>query len=223
MSNITVFVQAPEALRRDWQTTADSIEASDIGKDYTVCLQREDQSCREHFMEMLSRMAECTTEMVLRLEDDVLVNRHILFNIDTWSERHQPQFGAGWAFDPGGTTLSTHDRMYRRPPSKSRWVSGSLMAYSQATLFYVRDLVRIRQLCWTWFSTRGGLKVGCEQDLAIAWAVNQMKRQICVHAPSLVEHRMDVKSLLDHKHVFEHGTSKGTFSVDWKRDVRKVG
>jgi len=222
--SITTFVQAPPAVRKGWEQVAESIEQSDIGKDYTLILQPPELSIRQNFMAILKRMGQCKTEMVLRLEDDVLVNRYILENIESWPERHEERFGCGWCFDPGGTTYSVRDRMYQRPPTQNRWVNVPHLAYSQAVLFYVKDMKEVSHYVWQWFSSRGGLKQpkACEQDLAIAWAINQMKRQVCIHAPSLAEHLIDMPSSLGHNHPQNSGTSNGTFSVEWRRSAGYV-
>lgn len=206
---ITVFVQAVKD-RRSWPETRTSIEDSDIGE-YRLSYQPENQTPREHFLSLMKRMSEVDTDWALRLEDDVLVNRFICKNIMSWPAKHERDFGAGWLFDAGGTTRTTHDKLYGRL-GKDRWHSGQLHC-CQAVLLRTRDIPAIRSHCAEWFTNTPG-ELG--QDIAMSRAVAAMGKRICVHGPPLAEHLIRYSSTLGHARTRSH-TTEGAFQVDWVR------
>jgi hypothetical protein len=212
---ISVVVQAgPEPGRPGWDQIRASIEASDIGTNYAVMFQPTDMSIREHFLAVLDRLAASQADLCLRLEDDVEVNQHILYNLVSWPELDDPRFGIGWAFDPGGSAYSVFDRKWRKIPTKPRWTNLQC-AYSLGTLMYRKDIPAIRAQCAQWFAQHPS---PCEQDLALSSAANQLGKWICIHAPSLLEHRIDLPSQLGHSHRGDRGAhSNGAFFKDWRR------
>lgn len=207
---IDVFVQAVRG-RSSWETTQASIEASDIGERYVVSYQGERTTPRQHFLHLMATMAESKSPWVLRLEDDVLVNRHILENIKTWKAKNEKDFGAGWLFDAGGTTRTTHDKIYQRL-GKDRWHGGQLHC-CQGVLLRTEDIGRLRSICAQWFEANLG-ELG--QDIALSRAVAVLGRRICVHAPPLVEHQIQFRSTLGHANTRSH-TTEGAFQLEWQR------
>jgi glycosyltransferase involved in cell wall biosynthesis len=211
--SITVVVQAPPQSRPGWEQVRQAIEASDIGTNYDVMFQRPEHNSREHFLAVLDRLAAADTDLVLRLEDDVDVNRHILYNLSTWPELDDPRFGVGWVFDAGGSTYSSFDRKWRKIPTKCRWTNCRI-AYSQGTLIHRRDVPWIRERSKLWFDIHPGVN---DQDLALSEVICQRGKWICIHAPSLLEHRIDLPSMLNHGHSARLGQSSGAFFKDWRR------
>lgn len=207
---ITTFVQTVPR-RPSWAECKASIEASDIGTDYTVLEQASHTSPRQHFLYVLYRMSAAKTPWVLRLEDDVEVNRHIRENIATWDAKAEVDFGAGWLFDPGGTTRTTHDRLYQRI-GKDRWHSGELHC-CQGVLLPREHIPLLMMLCNQWFTDNPGVLA---QDIALSRAVCALGRRICVHAPPLVEHLIKYTSTLGHANTRSH-TTEGAFRLKWKR------
>jgi len=208
--NITVIVQSvPERL--SWPETRRSLEASDIGDRYEVAPQRPELTPREHFLEVLDRGARAATPWVMRLEDDVLVNKSILHNLELWPAKTDPRFGIGWLFDAGGTTRTTHDRMYGRPGS-DRWHRGTLHC-CQGVLMRTADVPELRAHCAQWFEDHAGT---LSQDLALSAAVTAMGQHICVHGPPLVEHLANYPSTLGNPRMRWH-TTEGAFKLDWRR------
>jgi hypothetical protein len=211
--SISVFVQAPKSPRSGWNEVRDSIEQSDIGTNYQVVHQSEGQTMAEHFLALLDRMAQADTDLVLRLEDDVDVNRHILYNLSTWPALDDARFGVGWAFDPGGSCYTAFERKWRKIPTKCRWTN-HIMAYSLGTLMYRKDITRFREGCAKWFR----MTQSQDQDIALSDAVLKTGKLACVHAPSLLEHRVDFPSLLGHKHTGNRAAeSGGAFFKTWRR------
>lgn len=209
--SLSVFVQCPAVLRPGFERCKKAIESSDIGTDYTCVMQRPGDSVFEHFLHVLDCMGQSDTELVVRLEDDIDVNRHFVHNVTTWPTLHDARFGIGWLFDPGGRTYTTHDRMYQRPPTKEFWEYNTL-AYSLAGVMWRRDIPVIRDSCARWYEKHGG----DAQDIALSVATRALGKLLAVHAPSLVEHLLDMPSTLKHQHN-RHATSCGAFYVDWWR------
>jgi hypothetical protein len=78
--------------------TLRSLDASDAAGRYEVCRQGEDQ-CKVHFF--ISTIQEmCSSgkyDWILRLEDDTIVNKHLIHNVCTWPVPHvEPKFGMGF-------------------------------------------------------------------------------------------------------------------------------
>jgi hypothetical protein len=210
--SVSVFVQCPALPRDGFERCRSSIEASDIGTQYVCAMQQPGVGVFEHFLTLLDTMADADTELVVRLEDDVDVNVHFVHNVATWPALHDPRFGLGWLFDPGGRTTTVHDRVYNRPPSHEIWECRQL-AYSLAVVMWRKDVPAIRKSCASWYEQYGGNA----QDLALSVAPNSFGKSVVVHAPSLVEHMIDMGSTLHHQHNVVYATSRGTFLRDWKR------
>lgn len=209
MNDIAVFVQTIPN-RSSWPETRASIEASDIQQSFLL-EQARDKTPREHFLHVLQIMSQSQAPWAVRLEDDVLVNRHILHNVRSWNAKNEHRFGAGWLFDPGGTTRTTHDRIYQRLGS-DRWHAGQLHC-CQGVLLRTEDIPRLRNLCKAWFDANPGKLA---QDLALSRAVAAAGKSICVHAPPLVEHLIRYSSTLGHARMRSH-TTEGAFQLNWKR------
>lgn len=76
--------------------TLASLDASDSAGRYQVRRQTESDCCVQFFCNVMRELCETYT-WVLRIEDDVLVNRHIVHNVTTWPAPHvEPKFGMGF-------------------------------------------------------------------------------------------------------------------------------
>lgn len=218
MRSVAVVVQAcPAPGRPGLERVRASIEASDIGTNYQLLFQPPELNIREHFSDAWRRGAATGADLILRLEDDVEVNRHILYNLATWEAVDDQRFGVGWAFDPGGMTRTTFDRRWGHSPRKDRWFNHSL-AYSQAVVLRAQDVDWVLAGCQRWFSQHPNSP--CEQDTALSEAVAAAGKYVAIHAPSLTEHLIDMPSQLGHKHRFDKNSaaqSAGTFAVNWRR------
>ncbi len=209
--DVEVVVQTVAGRENVLRKTRRSIENSDIGADYQVLLQPPDATAREHFLGILDRMQTASSELVLRLEDDALVNRHILHNVRTWRAPADKRFGAGWMFGSWHLLRKNPlDIIYNRRPDI--WVTGSHA--SVGVLLRTRDVEWIRAGCERYFAETPG---PLAQDMALSDAVFKAGKMICVHNPPLVEHRLDVPSSLGHPHnALDHST-RGLFDPAWKR------
>lgn len=179
-----------------------SIEASDIGKSYTISMHKSGVDKNDHWRQTHELAATARSEFVLVLEDDVLVNRYILENIESWRWKHSRDFGAGWVYNPGGYS------------QKDAWYSGVRpWAMTPGVVYKTSELPRLIALAWQQMTAPKPMPWDC----AIAWAATEGGKRIRVHYPSLVEHLNDSKSVLGNDNRSVQRTSRGTFDPDWRR------
>lgn len=111
MKNGNIFVWLQTTSQRDSSRTTASIEKSDIGQNYTTVVDTAVRSFPEDYpglqlwwenqmLAMAQKALENGCEWILRLEDDIVVNRYILHNIEKWRALHDPYFGVGLFFWP---------------------------------------------------------------------------------------------------------------------------
>lgn len=198
---VTVVVQGVPDRGLAWERSRESIEASDIGTDYMLMLNPEGVNPRQHFLNVMQRLADAPTEWVLRLEDDAIVNRHIVHNLRTWPALTAPDFGCGWGFFNG----------HQQGPWKGPELHGSL-----ATLFRRAHLPAVMAGCKKWFAAHKGR---LSQDLAMSRTVWDLGKRLYLHQPPLVEHPIDTPSTLGHLHNRAAHTTRGRFQLEWKREL----
>jgi hypothetical protein len=214
MRSVAVVVQGcPAPGRPGIDKVKASIEASDIGTNYQWRVQPPGMSIEEHMYDCMRAGRDTGADLVLRLEDDVLVNRHILYNLGTWKAPDDPRFGLGWAFDPGGRT--GWRARFRTRLRADRWEEG-LVPFSQAVLMRPGDIEDIIVHSRRYFDTIA--YYGGAQDNALTYAVAALGKQVAVHAPSLSEHLIEqMPSQFGHRHAKPIASSNGSFDPDWKR------
>lgn len=181
-----------------------SLRASDIGESFIISEHPPGISAREHWQATHELAARATSEFVLVLEDDVLVNTHILHNIATWRYKHDLKtFSAGWLYAPGG--YSRRDTWYA---GSWDWYGTCGVLYRTSYLPFLIDAAwtRMREMKQPW-------------DLSIAWACHLEGRRIRVHHPALVEHLNELPSKMGNP-VGGRRDSGGTFSQSWRRPER---
>jgi hypothetical protein len=193
-----------------------SIEASDIGTDYVWRVHPPGISIQEHLYASMRAGRDTGAELVLRFEDDVLVNRHILHNIRTWPALEDPRFGMGWLFDPASMTGARMPHRTRGRKHGADYWSTEILPFSQAVLMRSADIDELIKHSMHYYKTRASYDG--EQDLALSYAALAMGKQIAVHSPSLTEHRIDeMPSQLGHQHCKAWGSSRGSFDPEFKR------
>lgn len=192
---LTVFIQSVEG-RPVWdQVMRPLLEASDIGKDYTRLTQKRGADWKTHFLNVLCEMSLAKTEYVVRFEDDCVgVNKHIKHNLLTWPVLKEANFGVGWGYRPGYI-----------PGWNDKWWFGGL-AGSLCTIFRTADMPAVIDYC---------SNCNLPQDIAMSQAVSSMRREVCIHGPSLVEHAIGTPSEFGNRHGCD--STSGRFMPDWKR------
>lgn len=214
-ADVTVIVQSVAGRGVVWERSRASIEASDIGTDYEVMVHPPGITVLAHFRTIMERARQAPTRLVLFLEDDALVNRHILHNVTAWKDVDDIRFGVGWLLNPGGAAFNILDYIYnRRADGRGRWLRRPYLHIAAGLLFRTADLAELLPHVYEWQEQQDGKLP--HTDLAVSQGVWRMGRHICVHAPSLVEHQCTT-SKLGHAHQARHSTSRGTFQVHWRR------
>lgn len=182
-----------------------SIEASDIGLNYHLCVNPPGMPKREHWRQTHELAAAAATELVLVLEDDCLVNRHILRNCASWKWPREKRYAAGWLYSPGGL-FGGADTWYCKD---THW-------YGTVGVLYKRALLpQLVTRALHWMQNRKSDSWDC----AISAAVLAGGWGLRVHGPPLVEHQLDAPSKLNHHHTYWFGTTRGHFKADWKRPL----
>lgn len=108
-SDVLVWLQT--TVRRDASQTIKSIERSDIGGRFLVVEDKKQRQFPRDYIDLqnfwhrswlemadAARVRNCS--LILRLEDDIVVNRHILHNVCRWKAPESPLFGLGTLFSP---------------------------------------------------------------------------------------------------------------------------
>jgi hypothetical protein len=182
-----------------------SLRESDVGEDYTVVEHPPGVSVAEFFLDVLRTMASSDAELLLRLEDDALVNRHLRHNLTHWAPVGDEDFGAGWIYSPALTSCDvTHKRRLRVKP-RQRIIGGGV-----GILFRRSDMPWMIEGCERWFGEKGGDAM----DYAVSDAVYRAERQLYLHDPPLVEHRI-TKSSLGHP-MWPSQCTQGAFKLNWR-------
>lgn len=204
-SGIEFFVLAAPGRAETAAKTRASIEASDIGTDYTWCEHPTGVTAYEHWSATFQRMATSEAPLVVLFEDDCLVNKHLIQNVRSWSWPDHPEFGAGWLYNPGGYCAG-----------KDVWYTGAPGWYGTVAVLYWRDdVLDILKVAQEWMAHN---KTRTGWDCAVAWAVNKLRLKIRAHGPPLVEHQHEAPSLLDHQHSWSFGSTRGTWQEHWLRE-----
>lgn len=184
-----------------------SLASSDVGEDRTFCMQKPGQAGWDHWERTHRRAAASRAHLVLVLEDDVVVNRHLAANARSWCWPDHPDFAAGWLYAPGG---------YAR---RDTWYSGPREWYGTCGVLYrPAHLARIVDRTMRLHAERPGLP----WDSALSLACHEVGR-IRVHHPSLVEHPDDVESAVGNRVHRDTRTSRGTFDATWLRSEDQHG
>lgn len=197
---IEVIVLAAPGRDEAHERLFSSLRASDVGDRYTVSMHPAGLPKNDHWRATHEIAAKSSTELVLVIEDDVVVNRHILENAETWRWPLERAFGAGWLYNPGG--YSTKDVWYGGP---WEW------AMTQAVLYRTEALPKLIERAWKRMRER------MPWDSAVAWAAHLDGNRIRVHYPSLVEHQNDLPSIVGAERGCVQRTSRGTFQEAWRR------
>lgn len=195
---ISVVVQAVPDRGEAWERCRRSIEASDI-EHFLVLSQPPNLTIGQHFLSVLRHALESPNEFTLRLEDDAIVNQHVIHNLRTWLDIHRDDFGAGWAFSPVTNT--------------GRWMRREIHG-SVGVLLKKKVLPQIIERCERELLEQPDRT---DQDLMLSRAVRDSGLFVYLHYPSLVEHPIDVPSTLGHRHTAAAGTSSGRFKHSWRR------
>lgn len=170
--NVSTYVQSVPN-RPQWPETLKSIRASDVGTDFYRSVQPRHLSARDHFLDLLRRMARDSADLVLRLEDDCVVNKSILHNVATCPHWRDHRCGALWLFCP-------LDRPY-----DGLWDRSELHG-SVGVALRPRDIPHLIPRVRRWFEENNR---PLSQDIALSRAVWLSGKRVFLHQPALVDHQ----------------------------------
>lgn len=217
MRSLEIFIQSVPARYGRCVQLANELLRVELGAillRITVFQQRDDQTVREFFLSILDAMTSSYAEYVLRLEDDVLLNRHLFHNVATWPALRAERFGCGWLWCSEIFMKERTSYQIEEPEpglfevTKPIW--GSLGA-----LFPTDHMSAIRARAEHPALLPGAH--GKSQDSALSGAVLLAGLRVFLHVPSLLEHDVSVKSAFGHKFVPGYGQAGPLFDPDWKR------
>lgn len=202
-ADATVILQTCPQRQEDAKKTIESLRASDAASALEVMEHpRGVERCR-FYREVLAKMAAAETPYVIRCEDDILVNRHLVHNFLSWPALTDPRFGCGWLYVPAAAF--THESATRLGPfviRNSPIMYGALCvgmptAHARAAL----------DLFDRWIADSGCGLTGCTmnrrcehetrrppprrgQDTLLSQAVWQLGKRVFYHQPVLAENRV---------------------------------
>lgn len=209
-----VFIQSCPQRASTLMETLASVEASDIGHDYEVLMHPPGLPLNDFFYAVLGEMAKAKTEYVIRLEDDALVNKHIVHNALSWPALQDPEFGGGWLFVPHGlmgpSWFSAH-RMSKGEMYRTKFPLHSSVGY----MFRTDTLPKIIEAMHAYDDDKrynGGM-----MDFGVSLAIEKLGLRLYLHVPSLVEHNLKIPSAMEHKYDSGTATAGGLFKPEWRR------
>jgi hypothetical protein len=204
MPKTSVIVMAHWDRREAQERLFDSLEASDVGQNFRLKVHPADKPAREHWRAVHLAAADSPTDLVVVLEDDAIVNRHLLHNVNTWKWTGDNAFGAGWLFNAGGYA------------SRDTWYLGPHAWYGTVgVVYHARHLPELVELAYPL------IEAGTPWDQAMSLAIHRKRWRIRVHYPSLVEHPDDLPSVVGNP-PNPMRTSRGSFRLDWRRPFSDV-
>ena len=237
------FVWVQTTPRRDARPTLDSIEASDIGRGYVQVHDKPLRTFPDEYPALQQWWSETTLEMataayaagkpwILRLEDDIIINRHILHNLSMWSALRDPLFGLGTLFCPDYWLRCPQD--FEQSSTTKEWYRKSKdVEGAQAQVYRVETIQRLIPLVQSAREARGLGKP--HHPPTFDWGLSRAAHihgcqtpprgtplKVFVHRPSLVNlrdiSRWSALNLHPNPHsVSAHYWAHQTFKEDWKR------
>lgn len=238
MNSQDILVWLQSTVRRDPSRTIRSIEHSDIGSRFILVKDQKARTFPQDYSDLQQWWHSTWLDMVasaqirgcrwiLRLEDDVLVNRHILHNLCTWSAPHNKLFGLGTLFVPDywlkrPELFQTIDGAAIRKVKDVEGAQGQLVA-TDLVAELLAGVPRARQergLCQD--------KHPPSFDWSLSRSAWYLGRRVFVHMPALVDlHEESRSSKIDlaqhrgappdnpRKHYWGHES----FNPTWRRNA----
>lgn len=208
-ADLVIAVQTVPGREQALQATRASLARAGVQHPVVVC-QDPQETKRHNLIKTLTYLDMSGASWVLRLEDDVLVNKHLLHNICTWSAPHQQNFGAGWLWRNAGLAQSrtgievTQHGWVRTEPD---------LAGAQGILLPRRIIPQlVMGIRDRWAETDGA------QDKAITRTLFYKGLRVYIHDPPLVEHNVTFPSTLAPERPVIHALHlAGDFDANWRR------
>jgi len=189
-SEIAVVVHTHPARRDHLRPVRDSIEANSDIEDYSLACEQPGLTKYEkmlHWLMFLLLNARLSP-YVLRLEDDVQVNKHIIHNLCTWDALRDPEFGCGVLFahrdNVGEFQRGEFGLVNQSRASKISYAQGHLYESSalQLACKAVWDVLQREGENWKTIDRRWS-----RFDGTMTLAMGIVGKHIYLHRPSLVD------------------------------------
>jgi hypothetical protein len=230
-NEIAVVVHTCPARRKQLEPLKTSLAQSDICLSLIDWAEEPKGSSnfekRLHYLSLLCRNAR-RAPYVLRLEDDIVVNRHIIHNLCTWPATRQPDFAVGLAFvnrllyEPpqSGDMHRTESGLVYREPTSTPWAQAHLYDSSHLIRAAQRYFEELAEKCPDYYSEPH--KVALAFDWAITRAVGRMGLRVYLHEPSLAQCTEvgDVRALGSVRVPMPHRSRD--FDPEWRRDAQNA-
>lgn len=232
MTDVTVIVQTCGEREQVREATIASLRQSDA-RDFTVIHHPVGTRHCRFFLEVLRTMADVDTPWVIRLEDDVLVSKHLIHNFLTWPALRDERFGIGWLY------VSEMVRMCHPPDARGHRLRNDPVMPNAFGVGLHRDVARACVAEYErWLSEYGcGLhhcvKRGCTlatkthpanrygQDALFSRTVWDLGKRVFLSEPALVEARPEVPTVVGTRYPPDadkrHFRAGPNFDPDWRR------
>lgn len=205
---VEAFIQSVPKRQKVADRLAQQLRDSDID-DFQVLMQEPDHDPWQHFWRVFEAMKNSSAELVIRLEDDALINPHLAHNSRTWPALRKGSFGCGWLYSPPTCPADYAHKARTRQPYRDKYLEGCV-----AVLFKREDLGWLVDAAKTW-ATRN--PTGYCYDLAISWAVYQKRgKHLWLHDPPIVEHDSRTTSAFGHV-IRGNNCTMGAFNRRFRR------
>lgn len=166
------------------QPTLASLDASDAAGRYEIMRQPEGVDRDVFYMDTLRDIASRPgIGWMLRLEDDTVVNPHLLHNVCRWGAVHSARFGAGWLSvtrEMLKACVAEIDGYHVRDYKECHFAGGVLMRTS--LLETLLDRIEHRLTTHPSVRNKDRFAPGC----ALSHAVYKSGRRVFFHEPAIV-------------------------------------
>ena len=229
---VQVYVWMQTTNRRDASRTTESIERSDIGKDFQIVVDPYERSFpqgyealqRWWFLAWYSQIQKAEAQgcsHILRLEDDIVVNEHILHNVTHWAALASPKFGVGTLFVPNHWE-SRPELMRIDPVTQEVFRSVRDVEGAQGQVIPIAKAREILQGVPAAMAQRERETGEPHPQPSFDWSVSRSAANLglytFVHLPALVDlHEGSLQSKIDQEQ-HTHGTSADPSTHYWGSD-----
>ncbi len=195
----------PDLLAR----TLDSLRQSDVGTDFSVFSHPPRMAFLDFFVACFEAVGT-DRRYVVQIEDDVVVNQHLLHNLRNWTARRDPQFGVGYGFVSQGVA-GDRGRQARSALGIYRsceFTHGSCLALVPAAeVPALCAAMRARMVPKTPPQFGG--------DLLLSGAVWDWSKRVYLHEPALAETDIGTSSIRCHPVTPDHA-AQDNFHPRWR-------
>lgn len=201
------FVQAVEKRRPAAERLSAQLSASDLDF-HEVLYQLPEHDAWQHFWRTLEAMRASDADLVVRLEDDALVGKHLKHNCAKWPVIEREDFGCGWLYSSPASVIDYIYHARLNNPNRKQFLDGSV-----AVLFRRQDLDWMIPAFQAWARR---CPSGYAYDYCISGVVREQGKTLWCHDPPLVEHDSSAGSAFGHP-LTPRCSTVGLWRPDYRR------